>query len=83
MCVQIAPAQAQMHKWVDANGKIVYSDTPPPANAKKLGTKAIGSSASISNVRLPFELSAAVAKNPVTLYTTKNCVVCDEARNLL
>ncbi len=83
MFVQIAPAQAQMHKWVDANGKIVYSDTPPPANAKKLGTKAIESSASISNVRLPFELAAAVAKNPVTIYTAKNCVVCNEARSLL
>ncbi len=76
-------AQAQLHKWVDASGKIVYSDTPPPANAKKLATKAIEGGASISNVRLPYELSAAVAKNPVTLYTTKNCVVCNEARNLL
>jgi hypothetical protein len=28
------PAQAQMYKWVDANGHVQYSDTPPP------GTKA-------------------------------------------
>ncbi|MBC3876096.1 glutaredoxin family protein [Undibacterium flavidum] len=76
-------ASAQMYKWVGANGKIVYSDTPPPANAKKLGTKALDKSANISNVRLPFELAAAVAKNPVTLYTAKNCSVCNEARNLL
>jgi glutaredoxin len=76
-------AQAQMHKWVDANGKVVYSDTPPPPNAKKLGTKAMDNAQRVSNVRLPLELAAAVAKNPVTLYTAKNCAVCNEARNLL
>lgn len=76
-------ASAQMYKWIDANGKIVYSDTPPPPNAKKLGTKALNNAASISNVRLPAELAAAVAKNPVTFYSAANCAVCDEARNML
>ena len=28
------PAHAQLYKWVDADGKTVYSDTPPPANVK-------------------------------------------------
>jgi len=28
------PASAQMYKWVDANGKVQYSDTPPPSNIK-------------------------------------------------
>ena len=27
------PAQAQVYKWVDANGKVHYSSTPPPATA--------------------------------------------------
>lgn len=76
-------ASAQMYKWIDANGKIVYSDTPPPANAKKLGTKALNNATSISNVRLPAELAAAVAKNPVTFYSAANCAVCDEARSML
>lgn len=76
-------ASAQMYKWVGANGKIVYSDTPPPANAKKLGTKALENNANASNVRLPYELAAAVAKNPVTFYSTPNCGACNEARNML
>lgn len=76
-------AQAQMFKWVDANGKIVYSDTPPPANAKKLGTKVLDNSTNISNVKLPNELAAAVAKNPVTFYSAPNCGACNEARNML
>jgi len=28
------PAAAQMYKWVDSNGKIHYSDKPPPSNVK-------------------------------------------------
>ena len=30
-----APALAQTYKWTDANGKVHYSDQPPPANAKE------------------------------------------------
>lgn len=29
------PVHAQLYKWVDADGKVHYSDKPPPANAKK------------------------------------------------
>ncbi len=29
-----APAVAALNKWVDANGKVHYSDQPPPANVK-------------------------------------------------
>lgn len=28
------PAQATLYKWVDANGRTVYSDQPPPGNVK-------------------------------------------------
>ncbi len=28
------PASAQLYKWVDANGKVQYSDKPPPSNVK-------------------------------------------------
>jgi hypothetical protein len=33
-----APAGAQTYKWTDADGRVHYSDQPPPANAKKQGT---------------------------------------------
>ena len=32
------PAAAQTYKWKDADGKIHYSDQPPPANAKEEAT---------------------------------------------
>lgn len=76
-------AHAQTYKWVDANGKIVYSDMPPPKNAKKLTSKTQSEPALVSNVKFPAELAAAVAKNPVVLYWAPACDVCDEARSML
>lgn len=29
-----APAAAVVYKWVDANGRVVYSDLPPPASVR-------------------------------------------------
>jgi hypothetical protein len=29
-----APAFATMYKWVDKDGKVIYSDQPPPSNVK-------------------------------------------------
>lgn len=79
----ISHAHAQMYKWVGANGKIVYSDTPPPANAKKLASKSMETSSSLSSVKLPPELQAAVSKNPVIFYSTGNCDACNAGRTML
>lgn len=35
LCLLIAPVWADLYKWTDQNGKVHYSDQPPPANAKK------------------------------------------------
>ncbi len=32
------PVAAQTYKWTDAEGKVHYSDQPPPANAREQGT---------------------------------------------
>lgn len=76
-----APAFAQLYKVVGPDGKVTYSDTPPPATAGKVERKNIN--ASKGDVNLPFELNEAVRNNPVTLYTTTQCAPCDEARALL
>ena len=33
LCVAL-PASAQLYKWVDSDGKVQYSDKPPPSNIK-------------------------------------------------
>jgi hypothetical protein len=32
------PVQAEIYKWVDKDGTVKYTDTPPPAGAKSLST---------------------------------------------
>ena len=75
-------AHAQVYKWVDADGKVTYSDVPPPKSAVKVEAKSFSDSAA-SNVQLPFELAEAVKNMPVTLYTTSKCPPCDEGRSFL
>jgi len=45
--IAAAPASAQLYKWTDANGRVQYSDKPPPAGQKasqlsKAGTTSAG-----------------------------------------
>jgi glutaredoxin len=75
-------ANAQLYKWVGADGKVSYSDTPPPASAKRVETKSI-TTGEVNTSGFPYELSEAVKGNPVTLYTSKNCAPCDNGRKLL
>ena len=35
-------AQAKTYKWVDTDGKIHYSDQPPPASIKKVENRTWG-----------------------------------------
>lgn len=73
----------QMYKWTGKDGKINYTDTPPPASAKQSDIKsASGGNAEVSN--LPYELAQVVKTNPVTLYTGgSDCAPCDSGRTLL
>lgn len=74
--------QAQVYKWVDADGKVTYSDTPPPKTAVKVEAKSFSSSDD-SNATLPFELAQAAKNMPVTLYSSVKCQACDDGRNFL
>jgi glutaredoxin len=80
LCAGGAGAQ-QMYKWVDASGKITFSDKPPPANAKPIEIKAGAGGA--ATVPLPYTLAQAVRAYPVVLYTRPKCDFCDKARTFL
>lgn len=75
-------AQAQLYKWVGPDGKITYSDTPPPPAAAHVETRPLAT-ATGSAVELPYEVAQAVRNHPVVLYTTPNCTPCDSGRKLL
>lgn len=73
----------QMYKWVDGEGVVHYSDTPPPAKEKRVQVKDFSSAPMTPAVPLPYALAQAVKNNPVTLYTGSRCTPCDQARNAL
>ena len=74
--------QADLYRWVDAEGKVHYSDQPPPANVKQVEKKkAAGGKA--SEAPLPYVLQQAVKNFPVTLYTSACGNACTQAHELL
>ncbi|MFZ6689200.1 glutaredoxin family protein [Undibacterium sp. SXout11W] len=81
LCLLGATAQAQLYKSVGPDGKVTYSDKPPPANQKLVETKTIATSQDVTN--LPYELKLAASKNPVVIYTTSNCKPCSDGKNFL
>lgn len=82
LAMYAAAAHAQLYKWVGPDGKVNYTDSPPPPSAAKVETKSLtigGASAS----DFPYEVMEAMKNNPVTLYSTRNCIPCDDGRKHL
>jgi hypothetical protein len=79
----IADAQVQqVYRYLDAEGKVVYSDKPPPANAKEAQAKRVTGN-SIETSALSFSTQQAQERYPVTLYTFACGTVCDTAQGML
>jgi glutaredoxin len=76
------PALAQ-YKVVGPDGRVTYTDTPPPSSSGAKVTKLGDRVSVIPQVTLPLELRQAASRFPVTLYTMKVCEPCDAARQLL
>jgi glutaredoxin len=75
-------AQADFYRWVDADGKVQYSDQPPPANIKQV-EKVRATGGKPSDAPLPYALQQAVKNFPVTLYSSDCGDACTRARQLL
>jgi glutaredoxin len=75
-------AFAQQYRWVDDQGRVHYTDTPPPPSAKGIEKKNLKGNAvgEQQNTQLAKALKAA----PVTLYSHPDCKApCDTAREIL
>ena len=79
-----ASAQTSVYKWTDAEGKVHFSDTPPPASVTKNITERRIGGRELDATQLPYATQLAMKSNPVTLYTAPECgAPCDEGRALL
>ena len=77
-------ASAQgVYRIVGPDGRVTFSDRPPPASdARPVGSTG-NSAAPDSGAQLPFQLRQVATRYPVTLYTAKECAPCNSGRNLL
>jgi len=80
-----AAAGAQMYRWVDKDGKVHYTDTPPPAAAGKSVQKRSGAPAAAdTGPAAPYAVQQAAKNFPVVVYTAANCgAPCAEGKALL
>jgi glutaredoxin len=70
-----------LYRWVDKDGKVQYSDTPPNTDAKVTQKNAGGGS---DDAPLPYALQMAMKNNPVTLFVGNSCgEFCANGRALL
>src|SRR4051794_30359489 len=65
-------AQAQnLYRWVDRDGKVTYSQNPPPAGAAaKVERKRLQDNVVTGGGALPFEVQQAARTSPVSIYTS-------------
>ncbi len=81
LMLSMAGASAQLYKWTDAQGKVHFTDKPPPPNAKQAAIKP--SAGGAASVPLPYALAQAAQNHPVVLYTGPGCQPCDLGRTFL
>ena len=71
----------ELYKWVDKDGKVHYTDQPPPPEAKTAERKKLGDRP--SEAQLPYGLQQAVKNFPVTLYNADCPDACGKATAFL
>lgn len=78
-----AQAQSTVYRWVDKDGKVQFSDAPPPADAANATSKSMGGGY-VDGEQLPYATQMAMRRNPVVLYTSDQCgEVCAQARAVM
>ena len=78
-----AQAQTNVYRWVDKDGKVQYSDAPPPETASNVTQKRLGGGL-VDEGQLPYATRDAMKRNPVSLYASPACGdLCAQGRTVL
>ena len=78
----LAQQGQQVYRYVDKDGRVVYSDRAPTGDAKDVQPKRMGANF-IENSELPIAAQQAMERYPVTLYTFPCGELCQNAEALL
>ena len=73
-----------VYRWVDEKGRTVYSDLPPPPDAKKVEQRLMRGS-QVETDKQPYAVRKAAESFPVSLYTApgEKCPGCPLAKQYL
>jgi len=82
LCANAGAQPKELYRYTDADGKVVYTDKPPPPDAKNVQPKRMGENV-IDTSELPLAARMASERYPVTLYTFDCGEPCQNAVALL
>jgi len=83
LLIACADAAGQTYRWVDKEGGVHYTQTPPPPDARGVQKKTFRHGP-VEASELPYATQVAAKTFPVTLYTQPECgKLCAQARALL
>ena len=68
----MAAAQSSVYRWVDKDGKVHYSDSPPETEVKNVTQKRMGGGGAQAP-QLPFATQQAMKNSPAVLYVSATC----------
>lgn len=78
----LGAAQQQVYRYLDKDGRVIYTDRAPPADGKEVQAKRLSPNY-IENNDVPIATVQAAQRFPVTLYTFSCGTVCQSAEALL
>lgn len=71
------------YRWVDSNGRVNYSDQPPPASIRQIDERRYNGSVA-ADATPSYAIRQAAANFPVEVFVTQDCQApCSLARDLL
>jgi glutaredoxin len=83
LAAPLATAQTSVYRWVDKDGKVHFSDQPPPQDVKNVQQKRVGGGYQ-DDSNLSYATQMAMKKSPVTLWGAPSCgEPCVKGRELL
>jgi glutaredoxin len=82
LCGQPAAQERQVYRYVDGDGRVVYSDRAPGSGAKDVQRKRVSAN-TISTSEVPLVVQQASERYPVTLFTFACGPACENAQALL
>ena len=78
----MSAAQQQVYRYLDKDGRVIYTDRAPPPDGKEVQAKRLSPNY-IENNEVPIATVQAAQRFPVTLYTFACGAVCQSAEALL